>query len=184
MPDGQSCGETTPDPGSPAALSVDIAQQDVAWDEAGEALPALIERAVAAALDAAGARVPQASALEVSVVLAGDDFVHDLNRRYRGKDKATNILSFPSGLAVPEGDGAFGLGDLVLAFETVNGEARTLSKPLDQHVAHLIAHGTLHLVGYTHEGDEDGDVMVAAERAALAALGFGDPYAGLEGAAA
>lgn len=184
MPNGQSRGETAPDPGSPAPLSIDIAQEDAAWAGAGEGLAALIERAVAAALNVAGARVPRALALEVSVVLAGDDFVQDLNRRYRGKDKATNVLSFPSGLAVPQSAATVGLGDLVLAYETVSGEARVAAKPFDAHVAHLIVHGTLHLVGYTHEGDEDGAAMVAAERAALGALGFGDPYAGHEGAAA
>jgi len=185
VPDGPSRGGGAPDPDPPPyALTIDIAQDGGAWPEGAEALDRLIERAVAAALAAAAPRVPRADSLEVCVVLADDPFVHDLNNRYRGKDKATNVLSFPSGLAMLDPSAPRALGDVVLAFETVSAEAQAMGKALRAHVAHLVVHGTLHLLGYTHEDDEDGDIMTAAERAAMEAVGFSDPYANTEGAAA
>ena len=105
-----------------------------------------------------------------------------LNRRFRGKDKATNVLSFPMlsraellGLA-REGPPEM-LGDIVLAFETCAREAAEKAVPLEAHAAHLIIHGLLHLAGYDHEiSPEDAAAMEALEIKALAQLGIGNPY--------
>jgi probable rRNA maturation factor len=107
---------------------------------------------------------------ELSLVLTDDAAVRRLNARYRGKDKPTNVLSFPQA-AGPL------LGDIVLAAETVRAEAALAEKPLEDHVAHLIIHGFLHLLGHDHEAEEDAETMEALERAALEKLGIPDPYA-------
>lgn len=131
---------------------------------------------------AAGAMPNEGRGAEIGVVLADDALVHRLNRDYRGKDRPTNVLSFP--LLDEEGgfhegeDVTILLGDVVLAFETVAGEAREQGKTLEVHVTHLIVHGVLHLLGYDHETDEDADRMERLEARILGGLGIADPYAG------
>jgi probable rRNA maturation factor len=141
--------------------------------------------AVAAAL----AETPHAglatmgAALEVSVRLAGNDEVQALNRQYRGRDKPTNVLSFPmvqadllDGLANSD-DGEILLGDIILAYGVVAEEAATQGKAMEHHAQHLIVHGLLHLLGYDHElGPAHAEAMEAMERAACARLGLADPY--------
>jgi probable rRNA maturation factor len=105
---------------------------------------------------------------EVTVVLADDRFVHDLNKTYRGKDKATNILSFA-------GEGNH-LGDLVLALETIEREAEEQDKSFKDHVRHLLVHGTLHLLGYDHERKNEAERMEAMEVKILKNLGVTNPY--------
>ncbi len=131
----------------------------------------LAERAVAAALAAVGqaASRPGAEA-EVSLVFTDDAAIRRLNAQYRGKDAATNVLSFP------QASGPL-LGDIVLAAETVRREAALAEKPLEDHIAHLMIHGLLHLLGYGHEADAEAETMEAIERAALAGMGLADPYA-------
>ena len=120
--------------------------------------------------------------VEVSVRFTGDDEVRALNAGYRGKDKPTNVLSFPmleSGMlaSVPAG-GEILLGDVVLAYGVCAAEAADKNVPVETHAAHLVVHGTLHLLGYDHEtSEEDAEAMEALEREALAALGISDPYA-------
>ncbi len=106
----------------------------------------------------------------LTVALADDRRVRDLNARDRGKDKPTNVLSYPSGERVF-------LGDVVLARQTVWREAKSQGKTAADHVAHLVVHGTLHLMGYDHESSEvDAERMEARERRILAGLGIADPY--------
>lgn len=142
--------------------------RDSAWNRALPDPELLVRKALAAVLD------PRLSgedeARQIAVVLADDAFVQGLNARFRGKDKPTNVLSFPS----PSGAGE--LGDVVLAFETVEAEARAEGKPLADHTAHLVIHGALHLVGHTHDEDREAEKMMAAEIAALSSLGIADPY--------
>jgi probable rRNA maturation factor len=120
--------------------------------------------------------------VEVSVRFTGDDEVRALNAGYRGKDKPTNVLSFPmfeAGMlgSVPAG-GEILLGDVVLAYGVCAAEAADKNVPVETHAAHLVVHGTLHLLGYDHEtSEEDAEAMEALEREALAALGISDPYA-------
>ena len=115
-----------------------------------------------------------------TVVLADDAVVRDLNARFRHQDKATNVLSFPVGGAVGGGDAPVHLGDVILAFETVEREAQADALTLDQHLVHLVVHGVLHLVGHDHVGEADAALMEGAETAILATLGIADPYAEID----
>jgi probable rRNA maturation factor len=99
-----------------------------------------------------------------------------LNQRYRGKDRPTNVLSFPS--SPEERTLTRALGDLVICAAVVTREAREQCKPLAAHWAHMVVHGTLHLLGFDHERERDARRMEGRERALLARLGLGDPYAG------
>ena len=122
-----------------------------------------------------------ARTVELSIVLASDEEVRALNAEWRGKDKPTNVLSFPQ--AEPEeldDTGTPGpelmLGDIVLARETCAREAEEKALPLPDHAAHLLVHGTLHLLGYDHMDDETAEDMEAREVRALARLGLSNPY--------
>jgi probable rRNA maturation factor len=108
----------------------------------------------------------------VSVLLADDAAVRELNAEWRGKDKPTNVLSFPAApTAAPH------LGDVALAYETCAREAAEQGKPLEHHLSHLVAHGVLHLLGWDHESEDEAEAMEAHERQILAGLGVPDPYA-------
>lgn len=113
---------------------------------------------------------------ELTLALADDAAVRDLNHRYRGKDAATNVLSFPAA-AGAHGAGAAYLGDIILAEETVLREARDEGRMPLHHVIHLAIHGTLHLLGHDHQTDADAEVMEALETRLLGRLGIADPYA-------
>ena len=104
---------------------------------------------------------------EITVVLADDAFVKNLNRDFRGKNKPTNVLSFP-------GDGH--LGDIVLAFETIEREASEQGKSFKAHAQHLLVHGTLHLLGHDHMKDEEARHMEETEVKILKKLGVANPY--------
>jgi probable rRNA maturation factor len=139
---------------------------DVAWLEALPGAERLVRRAARAAI--AGAR--RGGKKSLTMALADDRQVRALNARDRKMNKPTNVLSYPSGAR------AF-LGDVVLARQTVWREARSQGKTPADHVAHLVVHGTLHLLGYDHEtGDADAERMEALERRILATLGIADPY--------
>ena len=121
----------------------------------------------------------------MSLVFTDDAHIRALNRKYRGKDKATNVLSFPAAPAAPGGN-RFGplLGDIVVAEETVAREAADQGLTLDHHLTHLIVHGFLHLVGHDHETEAEAVVMERLETAILAAIGVADPYADSDGSEA
>jgi probable rRNA maturation factor len=141
---------------------------------------ALAERAAAAAAQAAPELAK--ARLYISVLFADDGEVRVLNRDWRGKDKPTNVLSFPMleredllALA-PDGPPEL-LGDLALALETCAREAAEKGITLEHHAAHLIVHGLLHLAGYDHEtSPEDARAMEIIEIKALAQMGIADPY--------
>ncbi len=155
---------------------IDLAVEDDRWDEAIPDLESLVIRAVEAGLAIAPER-PEGS-LEVSVLLADDATVQDLNKTWRGKDKPTNVLSFPAAPQPLPPGAPTPLGDVVLAYETMVRESAEQGKPLQNHLAHLLVHGTLHLVGQDHElGEAEAEAMEALEIAALATLGIPDPYA-------
>ena len=125
-------------------------------------------RWVAAALDG---RIRRA---DLAIRLVDNKEGRALNRHYRGKDYATNVLSFPAEL--PEGVKLPLLGDLVICVPVVAREAREQGKQLNDHYAHLTVHGALHLLGWDHEDERDAECMEALEREILAGLGIGDPY--------
>ncbi len=145
---------------------------------------ALADKAVRAALlqtpDAA--LMDKDTNIEVSIKLSDDAEVQQLNAAYRGKDKPTNVLSFPMvqrDLLVSLGNTDAGevlLGDIILARETCAREAQERGISLADHATHLIVHGTLHLVGHDHENDAEGEAMEALEIRALETLGLADPY--------
>ncbi|WP_310496570.1 rRNA maturation RNase YbeY [Sandarakinorhabdus sp.] len=166
-------------------LTVETEVASPLWPDAD--WPALAEAAVLAAL----AQTPFAGlgelGAQVSLLMTDDAQVQALNRDYRGKDKPTNVLSFPmlepDELAAPTAPGAeLLLGDIALAAQTVLREADARAWAPAAYVQHLIVHGMLHLLGYDHEtGDGPAARMEALESAACAALGLDDPYVLLEG---
>ncbi|WP_378945133.1 rRNA maturation RNase YbeY [Mesorhizobium sp. ANAO-SY3R2] len=155
-------------------LDIDLMIEAGAWsDEA--ALRALVDRAVPAAFTEA--EVEGGGPAELSLVFTDDDSIQKLNAEWRGKDKPTNVLSFPAFPIAPGDPLPPMLGDIVLAYETVVREAELEGKPLENHITHLIIHGLLHLLGYDHETDDEAEEMEALERQALARLAIPDPYA-------
>ncbi|KGE77104.1 rRNA maturation RNase YbeY [Halomonas salina] len=120
------------------------------------------------------ARLPDETRHELTVRFVDAEESQALNRDYRGKDKPTNVLSFP--FECPPGVPLPLLGDLVICHPVVTDEARDQDKALGDHYAHMVVHGTLHLMGYDHIEDDEAEVMEALERDILAGLGIGDPY--------
>lgn len=145
-----------------AKLRIDISAQHSAWRG----------RQTAARRALAAAAAAESKSGAVSLLLGDDAALQALNKSWRGKDKPTNVLSFPA----PNGQGGE-LGDIALAAETVAAEAAEQGKSFEAHMAHLLVHGFLHLVGYDHEQDEEAERMEARERVILAELGYADPYA-------
>ncbi len=150
-------------------FEVEIVEDNGDWSHVA-GLDHLIETAAQAAVAAADGRVPGF----VSVALSSDATVSDLNGRFRGKPKPTNVLSFPAGDGAPEGQ----IGDIILGLETVQREAVEQSIPLEHHVQHLVVHGVLHLLGYDHETATDAERMEAIEIEVLSKLGIANPYTG------
>lgn len=139
-------------------------------------LPAAVSfrRWVAAALEG---RIREA---DLAVRIVGEKEGRALNRHYRGKDYATNVLSFPAdiaeGVKMPKGVKMPLLGDLVICAPVVAREASEQQKALNAHYAHLTVHGTLHLLGWDHEDEREAECMEQLEREILAGLGIADPY--------
>ncbi|RCS25237.1 rRNA maturation RNase YbeY [Phyllobacterium salinisoli] len=137
----------------------------------------LADRAVAAAWKALFSTSAANVETELSVVFTDDASIRQLNAEWRGKDKPTNVLSFPA-FPVRAGDrpGPM-LGDIVIARQTVEREAALEKKPFDHHLTHLVVHGFLHLLGYDHEDDVEAEEMEGWERRILEVLATPDPYA-------
>jgi probable rRNA maturation factor len=139
-------------------------------------LPAAVSfrRWIAAALEG---RIREA---DLAIRIVGAKEGRALNRQYRGKDHATNVLSFPAdiadGVKLPRGVKLPLLGDLVLCAPVVAREAREQKKPLSAHYAHLTVHGALHLLGWDHQDAREAECMEQLEREILAGLGIDDPY--------
>ncbi len=166
-----------------SAPMLDTALINEGWDPATD-WDALAERAVAATIAVtpfAGLQTQSAS-VEIAVRLTSDDEVQTLNAAYRGKDKPTNVLSFPmvqpdmlTSLADTD-DGEVLLGDIVLAKGVCTAEAMEKGKAVSAHATHLIVHGVLHLLGYDHMTDAEAEKMETIERQIMAGLGLHDPY--------
>ena len=150
----------------PVRLDVSVAY---ALPRAGIPAAVSFRRWVAAAL---AGRIREA---DLAIRVVGTKEGRALNRHYRGRDYATNVLSFPAEL--PEGVRLPLLGDIVLCAPVIAREAREQKKALADHYAHLTVHGTLHLLGWNHEDAREADCMERLERQILAELGIEDPYA-------
>ncbi len=199
----------------PDRVDIALSIEDERWEASVVDVETLCARAARAALAAAHAQDPNwlpDGPIEMSVVLADDETVQELNKNYRGKDRPTNVLSFA---LYADGGGEEGedegdeseeqdedepdegaddqdveflspdapvpviLGDVILAFETVEREAREQRKAFADHLAHLVTHGVLHLLGYDHIEDSEAEQMERLETQILSGLGIADPYAGL-----
>ncbi|QKV19545.1 rRNA maturation RNase YbeY [Oricola thermophila] len=154
------------------AVEIDVGVEAGDWPGADE-LEALVREVV----DAAAARLGLSGAdTELSVLFTDDAAIRRLNAEWRGKDRPTNVLSFPAfDLAPGDAPGPM-LGDIVIASQTVAREAELEGKSFDDHLRHLVVHGFLHLLGYDHENDTEAGEMEGAERAILADIGVPDPY--------
>ena len=161
-------------------------EADEEWDSS-EALESLARAAAEAAIAESGhsSLLTGPRAVEVSVRLTGDDQVRQLNAEWRGNDKATNVLSFPMADDLDLSDENVAerellLGDIVLARGVCAAEAAEKAIPVERHAAHLIVHGTLHLLGFDHGDEPQASDMEQREVRALARLGIADPYQGAE----
>jgi probable rRNA maturation factor len=115
---------------------------------------------------------------ELSLVFGDDEMIREINAEWRGKDKPTNVLSFPAFPVTPGKMPGPMLGDIIIARETVEREAVELEKSFEDHLTHLMVHGFLHLFGYDHIEMKDAEEMEALETRILGQLGLSDPYAG------
>jgi probable rRNA maturation factor len=153
-------------------LSVEISVPSTLWRGLPRARTIARETIAACVDEVAGS--PREGA-GVSLFLCDDARIRELNARWRGLDRPTNVLSFPS--AAGGGVEAPGLGDIALAYETMVREAETSGVRLPDHYRHLVTHGFLHLMGYDHQTSEEAERMEALETRILARLGVADPYA-------
>ncbi|QQA43316.1 rRNA maturation RNase YbeY [Pelagovum pacificum] len=161
-------------------MTVDVVLEDDRWEALG--LGVLAERATEATLDRLGL---EPTVWGISILACDDARIAGLNGEFRGKDRATNVLSWPSEerAAFAAGETPLApdpadpeLGDIAIAYETCEQEARDAEKPLQDHVLHLLIHGTLHLLGYDHVRDLDADLMEGLEVEILGKLGLPNPY--------
>ena len=152
------------------SMEIDVLVEAPAW-EALEGAAALAERAARAAL----ATFEFDTDSEMSITLTDDARIRVLNREWRGKDKPTNVLSFPAA-DLPDEALPQPLGDVIVAYETLAAEAEAEDKTPADHLTHLVVHGTLHLLGYDHIDDQEAEEMEALEKDILADLGIDDPY--------
>ncbi len=150
---------------------IDIEIEEEGWLDELPDVRDVVSTGIAAALKADGF----SEEADIVVLLADDAEMRSLNKEYRKKDKATNVLSFPApkSMKMP---GMMHLGDIALGLETCVREADEQGKPFKNHVLHLSVHGALHLLGYDHENDDEAREMESLERAILKDLGVPDPY--------
>ncbi|TDX89117.1 putative rRNA maturation factor [Neorhizobium sp. R1-B] len=162
------------------SLDIQISVEEEGWP--GEsALLALSEKTLGVAADLLSKEEVQPfpkTAPELSLVFTNDASIQEINAEWRGKDKPTNVLSFPAFPLAPGKMPGPMLGDIVIARETVEREAVDLDKTFEDHLTHLLVHGFLHLFGYDHMQADEAEKMEALETRILAKLGLSDPYAG------
>lgn len=153
---------------SAPAITLDVMIESPLWNKEPDA-EAVVRRAIAAAAKSTAKRDA-----ELAILLTDDSAIREINRQWRDQDKPTNVLSFPSSTAGAE---TAHLGDIVIAYETLAGEAEAENKPFAHHLAHLTIHGYLHLLGHDHMNDSEAETMERLEAALLGQIGIPDPYA-------
>ncbi len=162
-----------------AELGIIVEARDSAWHDAVPRAGAVCRRAVRAAAAQANDALGNA---EVSIVLGDDALLRELNREWRAIDAPTNVLAFPCDAPDPDGTEPVLLGDVVVSYQTAAAEAARDGRPIADHLAHLVVHGVLHLLGHDHQTETEAGVMEALETRILGTLGIADPYAGHAGA--
>ncbi|WP_420586352.1 rRNA maturation RNase YbeY [Ruegeria sp.] len=162
-------------------MNLELTIEDARW----QGLEPLAARAIQAVLDHCDL---DADLCEISLLACDDARIAELNAEFREKPAPTNVLSWPAedlaadqpgeppAQAEPDFTGEIALGDIAIAYETCAREAEEAGKPMDDHVTHLIIHGTLHLLGFDHIRDPDATLMEAVEVDILGKLGIDDPY--------
>jgi probable rRNA maturation factor len=156
----------------PPGIAIDLSIACASWKRALPSAASVARKAAVAALAQSGKKL---GAAELSLVLADDATVQDLNARWRDKDAPTNVLAFASGEKPAKGKPVL-LGDVVLAYQTVAREAKEQKKRFADHLRHLVIHGVLHLLGYDHIKSTQAKRMETLETRILATLGVADPY--------
>lgn len=156
-------------------FEIDISQEHPQWHDTIKNIDGytvdVLEKILKQAL-------PQKTHIEISIVLANDSFIQELNSKYRNKDKPTNVLSFPQTeledlkLNIP----FISLGDIIISFETIEREAKEQNKEFKNHYTHMLTHGCLHLLHYDHMTEEEAEVMEKLEIEILEDLGIKNPY--------
>jgi probable rRNA maturation factor len=154
-------------------ITIDCVSESDLWTHHPE-IEVIAQRALAQAAASCGETLLPSA--EVALLLVDDERMRAINKEWREKDKPTNVLSFPSVPKEKIANAPF-LGDIVLACETVEREAKDEGKNFNDHAAHLVVHGFLHLVGHDHMDDEEAERMESLETRILAELGIADPYA-------
>jgi probable rRNA maturation factor len=152
-------------------VQIDVIVRSARWRKRPTA-QTTVKRAVLAAAEAVST-----PPTELAIVLSDDSAVQALNRDWRGKNAPTNVLSFPAAAPGKARAASPYIGDIVIAYRTVEREAVAEGKPFNHHLAHLTVHGFLHLLGYDHENDRDAKKMERLERKILKRLAIPDPYA-------
>jgi probable rRNA maturation factor len=158
------------------SASIIISVAEGRWQNALPELDALTRAAIGKTLECAAPALPDKK-IEVGVTFTNDNAMRALNSKWRGKDKPTNVLSFPAANAdgLPA-DAPLLLGDILLGFETVLQEAGAAEKSLNDHALHLLIHGTLHLLGHDHEAETDAKAMESLEIKILSGFNVPNPY--------
>ncbi len=155
------------------AATVEITQDHEAWQAHNSFVLSLLQELI---------QLLEINYGELSVVLTHDRRIAELNAQYRHQSKPTNVLSFPTLLSEGPIDMArlpqrpFLLGDIILAFETITREANEQGKSFEAHLAHLLTHGLLHILGHDHIEDGDAEIMETLEVALMQQLGYDNPY--------
>lgn len=160
-------------------LEIDVSISEPEWNASFLDVEPLARKAMTYTLDMA--ILPKeihGRDLEASIVLANDDLLHVLNREYREMDKPTNVLSFAtldSDDPLPE-EGPFPLGDIILSYQTIDREAKEQGKFFKDHFIHMVVHGTLHLLGYDHQTEDEATIMETLEIRILEKMHIQNPY--------
>jgi probable rRNA maturation factor len=152
-----------------AGLTIDLRIADERWSVLGDC-----DQFAAHVLGLAAARMSAAG--EAAILLTDDAEMRALNKQWRGLDKPTDVLSFPGDAPEIPGQPQY-LGDIAVGYDTALRDAESMGRPFEAHMAHLLIHGFLHLLGYDHIEAEDAKVMEPLEVELLASLGWADPYA-------
>jgi len=152
-------------------LQIDVIVRSARWQKQPRA-KTVVKTAILAAAKAVS--TPRA---ELAIVLSDDSAIRALNRRWRGQNAPTNVLSFPAPAPGKNQPASPYIGDIVIAYQTTAREAVAEGKPFNRHLAHLAVHGFLHLLGYDHDNDRDAQEMERLERTILKRIAVPDPYA-------